>query len=37
MEKEVKETHHMGEEAARQILQDPRAQHIIETVRNGKQ
>ena len=25
------------EEAARQLLNDPKAQHIIETVRNGKQ
>jgi hydroxymethylbilane synthase len=35
--KEIKDTTNMGEEAARQILQDSRAQHIIETVRNAKQ
>jgi hydroxymethylbilane synthase len=35
--KEIKDSANMGEEAARMILQDPRAQHIIETVRNGKQ
>jgi hydroxymethylbilane synthase len=35
--KETKDSANMGEEAARLILQDPRAQHIIEMVRNGKQ
>jgi hydroxymethylbilane synthase len=35
--KEINDSANMGEEAARMILQDPRAQHIIETVRNGKQ
>lgn len=31
------ESLHLGEEAARQLLNDPKAQHIIQTVRNGKQ
>jgi hydroxymethylbilane synthase len=36
MEKPKSESLHLGEEAARQLLDDPKAQHIIETVRNGK-
>jgi hydroxymethylbilane synthase len=35
--KEIKDSAHLGEEAANMLLSDPRAQHIIETVRNGKQ
>jgi hydroxymethylbilane synthase len=35
--REIKDSTNIGEEAAKQILQDPRAQQIIETVRNGKQ
>jgi hydroxymethylbilane synthase len=34
--REVSNSANMGEEAARLLLADPRAQHIIETVRNGK-
>lgn len=36
LEKPVSESLQLGEEAARQLLADPKAQHIIETVRNGK-
>lgn len=36
LEKPQNESLHLGEEAARQLLNDPKAQHIIETVRNGK-
>lgn len=35
-EKPQSESLQLGEEAARQLLADPKAQHIIETVRNGK-
>jgi len=35
-ESHKKESANLGEEAARQILKDPVAQHIIQTVRNGK-
>jgi hydroxymethylbilane synthase len=34
--KEKNDSLHLGEEAARQLLNDPKAQRIIETVRNGK-
>jgi len=37
IEKPKGESLRLGEEAARQLLNDPKAQHIIETVRNGKQ
>jgi hydroxymethylbilane synthase len=37
LERSSNESDRLGEEAARQILEDPKAQHIIETVRNGKQ
>ncbi|HUC82280.1 MAG TPA: hydroxymethylbilane synthase [Flavisolibacter sp.] len=37
LEKIKSESLHLGEEAARQLLNNPKAQHIIETVRNGKQ
>ncbi|RYZ47928.1 MAG: hydroxymethylbilane synthase, partial [Chitinophagaceae bacterium] len=36
MEKSRSESLHLGEEAARQLLNDPKAQHIIQKVRNGK-
>lgn len=36
MMKEIPESAGMGEEAARQIMKDPRAQKIIETVRDGR-
>ncbi|MBB1284862.1 hydroxymethylbilane synthase [Flavisolibacter sp. BT320] len=36
LEKLKNESLHLGEDAARQLLNDPKAQHIIETVRNGK-
>lgn len=36
LEKPASESLQLGEEAARQLLADPKAQHIIETVRNGK-
>jgi len=34
--REIQESADLGEEAAKQLLTNPRAQHIIETVRNGK-
>ena len=37
LEKPISESFELGEEAARQILSNPKAQHIIETVRHGKQ
>jgi hydroxymethylbilane synthase len=37
LEKPISESFGLGEEAANQILSDPKAQYIIETVRNGKQ
>ncbi|RYZ52601.1 MAG: hydroxymethylbilane synthase [Chitinophagaceae bacterium] len=36
LEKARSESLQLGEEAARQLLDDPKAQHIIQTVRNGK-
>ena len=37
LEKPISESFELGEEAARQILSNPKAQYIIETVRHGKQ
>ena len=34
--RKIEESANIGVEAAKQILSDPRAQKIIETVRNGK-
>jgi hydroxymethylbilane synthase len=34
--REINNSSNLGEEAAKQLLSDSRAQHIIETVRNGK-
>lgn len=36
IEKPASESLHLGEEAAKQLLNDHKAKHIIETVRNGK-
>ena len=37
LNKAKNDSQHLGEEAARQLLNDPKAKKIIETVRNGKQ